>query len=180
MGTEDAVVTHLATTSGQDVLKEAVEEIESRKGEMAGLLGAVIPVAECDQSIAEALQPVVGDGDAEDIAAEVIEDLFAGAGMLAMHDPGFVPELGRDLREKAVFVESGPHFGGKDLGERTNGNQKFGIAGLSPVQAIGGKAARGDQQMNMGVVEHSSSPGMQYGQGAKPCAEEARVVGKLL
>ena len=67
-------------------------EFTGRKRDAAGLLGLVIAVAETDLTVVDGFDPAVGDGDAEYIAAEIVEDLFTTARMLSVNDPFFLPE----------------------------------------------------------------------------------------
>ena len=46
---------------------------------MAGLPGAIIAVLETDLAVVDGLQTAVGDGDAEYVAAEIVEDLFTAS-----------------------------------------------------------------------------------------------------
>ncbi len=57
---------------------------------------------------------LIGDGDAEDVAAQVIERLAAGAGRLTMDHPVFVPDLGRRLRRQLGLLQCRAHFGTED------------------------------------------------------------------
>ena len=56
------------------------------------MLRAVVAVAETDHAVVDGFQPAVGDGDAEDVAAEIFKNLVAAAGMLGMNDPVFLPD----------------------------------------------------------------------------------------
>ena len=91
-GAPDSVVADFDHASRQDVLKETVKKLVSRKGDMPNLLRAIVTVAEADQAVVEGFQAAVDDGDAEDVAAQIVEDLFTAAGMLAVNDPVFLPE----------------------------------------------------------------------------------------
>ena len=44
------------------------------------MLAAVVPVSESHPALIEAFDPAVGDGDAKDIPAEVLQDLLSLAG----------------------------------------------------------------------------------------------------
>ncbi len=91
-GTPDSVVSDFDTAAWQNVLKEPSNEFTGRKRDAAGLLGLVIAVAETDLTVVDGFDPAVGDGDAEYIAAEIVEDLFTTARMLSVNDPFFLPE----------------------------------------------------------------------------------------
>src|SRR5437867_4490927 len=68
-GTEDAVVTNLGEAFGQDVLKEAVNELGGGKRDVTDLLSLVVAIAKTNDAIVERFQTAVGDGDTEDVAS---------------------------------------------------------------------------------------------------------------
>ena len=97
---------------------------------MANLLSAVIAVAEADHAVVDGFEPAVGDGDAEDIAAEVVEHLIAAAGMLGMNDPAFLPHGDGRSREQARLFKTGTEFRAEDDRQGTDrepGRRMFGI-----------------------------------------------------
>jgi len=55
-------------------------------------MGPVIAISEADNAVVEGFQAAVADGDAKDIAAEIIENFLTAAGMLAVNNPFFLPE----------------------------------------------------------------------------------------
>lgn len=74
------------------MLEESRDEFDSGQSDAANFLRAVIAVAETDRAVADGFKPVVGDGDSEDVASEVVEDLVAAPSMLGMNDPVFLPD----------------------------------------------------------------------------------------
>jgi len=88
---------HLGKTLGQDVLEEALEELGHRQGQMSDLLTLVVSIAEGHPTVRQRLQTRVAQGDAEDVAAQILEDFFSAPGVLGVNDPVLAPELGRDL-----------------------------------------------------------------------------------
>ena len=112
--TEDAVVAHLRAAARQDMLEEALKELDAGNDAVLNALSPIIAIAKPDLPVLDTFQPIVGDRDAEDVAAEVVENLFTGTGVLTMHDPGFVPEIGSDGVGKAGRLECGTHFGTED------------------------------------------------------------------
>ena len=76
---------------GKNVLKKASDEVDSRQGDAPHLLGAVIAVAEADHAIADGFQAAVGDGNAEDVTSQVVENLVTPPGVLGTNDPVFLP-----------------------------------------------------------------------------------------
>jgi hypothetical protein len=62
------------------------------KRDAAYLLGPVIAISEADHAVIEGFKAAVADGDAKDVAAEIIEYFFATAGVLAVNNPFFLPE----------------------------------------------------------------------------------------
>ena len=75
MGTEDAVVTHLRAAAREHVLEEAIEELHSGDRAVLNRLRPGVAVVEGHAPLVETLQPVVGQGDAENITAEILENV---------------------------------------------------------------------------------------------------------
>jgi hypothetical protein len=89
-GAEESRVTDLGETLGQDVSEEATDELLGREGGGLEIAGLVVAVVEAHGAVVgELIEAAVGDGDTEEIAAEVVEDLFAAASGFAVDDPGF-------------------------------------------------------------------------------------------
>jgi hypothetical protein len=70
-GAEEAVGTDLGEAAGEDVLNKAVEEGADGEGEAPRLVGAGVGVADGDAVVRQALEALVGEGDAIDVAGEV-------------------------------------------------------------------------------------------------------------
>lgn len=102
-GTPDSVVSDFDTAAWQDVLKEASNEFTGGKRDAAGLLSLVIAVAETDLTVVDGFDPAVGDGDAEDVAAEIVEDLVTASCRLTVNDPWFLPQRWRDSFKQSCF-----------------------------------------------------------------------------
>ena len=45
--------------------------------------------------------------------------------------------------------------------------------GVDPVRAIGGESPGGDEQMDVGMIEHGARPGVEHGQAADACADDS-------
>ena len=70
------------------MLKEASEKLDAGERDPANVLGPIVPRAESHVPVLDSFQTAVGDGDAEDVATQVVEDLRAAPRVLAVHDPG--------------------------------------------------------------------------------------------
>jgi hypothetical protein len=75
------------------VLEEALEKLDAGERHPAKVLGPIVPIAEGDLLVLDSFQTTVGDGDAEDVAAQIVEDLLAAPGVLAVDDPRLRPDL---------------------------------------------------------------------------------------
>ncbi len=76
------------------MLEEAFDKLRHRKPNPFDLLGPVVPITKGHLAGLETFQARMGDGDAEDIPAQIIEHLVAPTGVLGMHDPGLLPSPG--------------------------------------------------------------------------------------
>ena len=75
-GMVEAEVADADKASGQDMQEEAMDEFIGREGHVFELaLLAVVEVLERDLTALDVEDTVIGDGDAEDIASEVIEQV---------------------------------------------------------------------------------------------------------
>ena len=71
--------------------EESADELLSGQVDALDLLAAVVPVTESDLALVEAFDPAMGDGNAKHIASQIVQDLLALAGVLAMNDPVLLP-----------------------------------------------------------------------------------------
>src|ERR1700691_1577884 len=91
-GMPEAEVADLMQTLRQDVLEEAAHELLAGDTAHPPAVGFAMLVADGDRLIVEGDDAGIGDGDAEDIAGEIIEHgLLALAPGRAMDDPGLRP-----------------------------------------------------------------------------------------
>ena len=88
----DSVVADFNRASRQDVLEKTVEEFVSGKRNASNLLSAIVAVSETDVAVVERFQTAVADGDAEDVAAQIVQNLFTAARRLTVNDPFLLPE----------------------------------------------------------------------------------------
>ena len=65
--TPNPVIAHLGPAPRQHVLEEASEEFQSREGDAAHLLAAVVPIAEGDLAVLDPFDPTVADRDPENV-----------------------------------------------------------------------------------------------------------------
>lgn len=93
-GTEKAVVADLGGALGQDVLKKSVDKLGGGKPDVSDLLGLVVTVAESDDAFVKGLQAAVGNGDAENVAGQIVQHLVAASGVLGVNNPGRFPDRG--------------------------------------------------------------------------------------
>ena len=130
-GAPYSVVADFDTVWWQDVLKETLDKLERRKGDVADLLSFIVAVAETDLSVSERFQTAVGDGDAEDVAAQILQDFFTAASRLTVNDPFFLPEGWRQTAEQSRLVQAGTDFGAENHRQCLDGNQELGVFGIS-------------------------------------------------
>lgn len=88
----DSVVTHFDAAARQDMLEKTTDELHARQRHVTDLMSLVIAIAESNEASIDGFQTAVGDGDSEDVASEIVQDLFTAAGMLGVNDPVFLPE----------------------------------------------------------------------------------------
>ena len=116
---------------------------------MAGLPGAIIAVVETDLAVVDGLQTAVGDGDAEYVAAEIVDDLVTAPRMLTVNDPWFFPEGWRHDANQACLFQSRTEFRTEDHRQSPNGDKEVGVFGIDPSRAIGGKTSSRNEHVNV-------------------------------
>ena len=153
-----------AQAFGEDVLKEAGDEEEGGKSCRAEFTGFGVAVAEGDDAIVFVELAFGANGGAVDVARKVGQCLLAGAGGLAVDDPVFAPDGGRDLSEESGMIqegaaEPGPEAKAEDFDakeERRIGRSE-GRAGLR-------KAESRDNVVDMRMVNELATPGVEGAQ----------------
>jgi hypothetical protein len=91
-GAEESRVAHLGESLRQDVVEEAGDKFVCQERGGLELAGTVVAVAEAHRAVViETVEAAVGDGDAEEVAAEVVENFLIAPGGFAVDDPVFVP-----------------------------------------------------------------------------------------
>lgn len=177
---EDSVVTDFGGAAGKNVLEESPDEFDTGQSDAANFLRAVIAVAESDHAVVDGFKPAVGDGDPEDVASEIVEDLIAASGMLGMNDPVFLPHRYGRVREQSRPFQSRTEFRAEDDRQGTVGNQEFRVFGAHPGLTAGREAACGDQDVNVRVKQHGARPGVKDGQDTKAGAQKPGIGRHLL
>jgi len=74
------------------VLQESAEELYARQSDMTDLVGFVIAVVESNEAAVDGIQAAVGDRDAEDVAGEIVQNLFTGASVFTVNNQVFLPQ----------------------------------------------------------------------------------------
>ena len=177
---EDSVATDFGGTAWKHVLEEAADEFDSRQSDALHLLGAVIAVAEADHAIVDRFDAAVGDRNAEDIAAQVVENLVAAAGVLGMNDPFFLPDRYGRAGEQSRPFQSRAELRAKDHRQSADGDKKSWMFGLDPGLCIRREAAGSDQHVNMWVKQHGARPGVKDGKNTKARAQKLGIGRQLL
>ena len=157
------------------MLEEALEKLDAGERDPAQVLGPIVPIAEGDLAVLDAFQTAIGDGDAEDVAAEVVEHLLAAASVLAVDDPRLRPDVPRHLIEEAGVVEGGTDLGPEDLRQRVDRDKKVpGLRG-DPRGAIGGESSGGHEQMDVRMIPEVARPGVEDRETTEPSPHIPRI-----
>ena len=116
---------------GQDVLEEAAHELLPGDPAHPPSVGFALLVADGDGLIVEADDAGIGDGDAEDVAGEVVEHgLLALAPGRAVDDPGLGPGGVGQNQVGTLLLERGPELAAHELAKALAGTRKARRAGL--------------------------------------------------
>jgi hypothetical protein len=96
-GAQQAVGADFGEPLGKHVLEESGDEASRGERQAPGACAPRIGVAEGDLVVLEALDAMVGESDAVDVAGEIEGGLVAGADLVDVDVPGFRADLTRDL-----------------------------------------------------------------------------------
>jgi hypothetical protein len=118
-GTEDSVVADFHHAARKHVLKESAEEFDTRQGDALELLRAVVSIVEAHHAIGGRFDAAVGDGDAENVASQIVQNLVAAPGMLGADDPVFLPHRRGSFGEQPHLLQSCAEFGPDDTSDRS-------------------------------------------------------------
>src|SRR3954453_21617925 len=161
-GMPQAVIADLMKAGRQDVLEEAPDELVAGDGFPALAVGGAVLVAIGHGGVVDGQDAVVGDGDAEGVAGEIVERGLLSLGPWRdVNDPGDLPEMGRQVGVRAELGEGIAEAGAGKGGERGLREQKR-LAGGVPGGAVPrfregrlGQSAAGDEAVNVRVAEPS-------------------------
>ena len=162
------------------MLEKASDELDPRQRDASHLLGTVIAIAETDHAVVDGFQAAVGDGDSEDVASQVVENLVATSGVLRMNDPSFLPGRHWDAGKQSRLFQSRTDFGTEDDRQGLTGDKEAWVLQFDPGCPIGGEATSGDEHMDVRMEEHGTCPGVKDGESADAGAKMAGIVGEFL
>ena len=118
-GMPETVIADLVEAGRQDVLEEAPDELVAGHGLLALAVGGAVLVAIGYGLVVDGQDAVVGDGDAEGVAGEIVErGLLSLAPWRDVNDPGDLPDMGRQVGVRAEPGEGIAEAGAGKGGER--------------------------------------------------------------
>src|SRR6516162_4379696 len=127
-GMPQAVIADLVEAGRQDVLEEAPEELVAGHGLLALAVGGAVLAAIGYGLVVDGQDAVVGDGDAEGVAGEIVErGLLSLAPWRDVNDPGDLPDMGRQ-----VGVRAEPGEGIAEAGRARVASAVFGNRNVLP------------------------------------------------
>src|SRR5271163_2959004 len=118
-GVPQPVIADLVEAGRQDVLEEAPDELVAGHGFLALAVGSAVLVAIGHGLVVDGQDAVVGDGDAEGVAGEIVErGLLSLAPWRDVNDPGDLPDMGWQVDVRAQPGEGIAEAGAGKGGER--------------------------------------------------------------
>ena len=175
--TQESVGAYLGEAARQDVLEEPSDEGVHRQRFASGLTRARVGEAEGDAAEREALEAVVGEGHAVDVAREVARGVLAASDLLHMHGPGSLPDRGIDVAIEAGAMERVAQLHAEDRRKCVAGQEKAPVGRLHPRRPVRGEPARGDKQVRVGVVVEPARPSVEDRQDAGRAADPGPIGG---
>ena len=189
-------MTDAVEATWQDMEQEATDELVRRERHDAlplGTIAAVVLVAEGDASLVERQQAAVGDGDPVGIAREIGEHgLGAGERRLGIDYEALLPDRGEMAQEEAAvgetglraeerkssrlmeFEQPGEEQAAEERAQHPH-RQEEGRTRRYPAPPVERDAAARHDHVDMGMVCHRRSPGVEHGGDGDAGAEVLHV-----
>jgi hypothetical protein len=92
-GSEEAIVANFHEVMGQHMLQEAVDEFLGTQGTPFLCTGLGIAIAKCHPVIFQLEEPVVAQGNAENVGSQVLQSIQTAAHSFTMDHPLLLPDL---------------------------------------------------------------------------------------
>jgi hypothetical protein len=178
-GAEEAEISNLDETFGQNMLEETANELLSSDGANPGLACVGFGVAKCDLPMGQLEDTLVTDGHPKDVRSQILQGSHPIADRLTVNDPILLPGFRRYLGKQISLLQSITELGPKKDGQRFDMNQKI-FPGWQPTLTVITQTATRDQIMHMGMVIQVATPGMQDANHSDLTADKARVLSQLL
>jgi len=174
---EEAVVTDLDEAAGEDVLEEEGDEFLRWERPAPDRACAGVDVSEGDAVVLEALDAFVGEGDAVDVASQILGDGHAIASVLDLEGPATGEESPGDTVQETGSLQAVADLGPEDDGDGVSREEEVTMCGKVPSVAVLREPADGDEEMDVGVVIEVAGPGVEDGEDAGSSSNPVRVLG---
>src|SRR3989304_10168631 len=158
----ESVVPDLHETRGQNVLEKAPDELEDIESDFSTTIAALLTIGEGNVSIFDGHDSGIGNGHPEDVGGKVFQGCLAASYGLTVDVPGDLPGCRIDFVEQPLSCHFGLEFGSEYLGQGFDG-QVEGVSGWQPLFSVGGQSTSRDDEVQMGMILHLSSPGVEHG-----------------
>jgi hypothetical protein len=159
--TPQTIVADFVEALGQHMLEKAADELIGGEGHgpPAPVLGVL--VAKAHLAFRDGEETMVGQGDAVDIPAQVLQDLLSPLHRrLAIDHPAFGPDRFWQRQVGAFLTHQIEKQAAKELGEGVDRHQVGGTGG-PPLGSVGGDPPGGDETVHMGMIDKGASPGVE-------------------
>ena len=160
-GAEETIVTDLDEAFGQDMLQKPVQELFCVQGTTffcASLSGAV---AKRDAVIFQLQDPVVANGNPENVRSQILQRIQARADRLTVHNPLLLPNVRRNTGITIRVTQRLTEFAAEHLGERSHWQEEI-VSCRSPALPIRAQATARDEIMHVRMVSQVAAPGVQH------------------
>src|SRR6266508_6266360 len=125
-GTKQTEVTDFAVAWRQYVLEEATNELLDSHRAVLHLISGGLFVGESDVAVFQLAQPVVTEGDAEDIRSKILEGLLATTDWCGVDYPALRQTCGSTCANSSVLFNSSRNLARKILERALTGTRKSG------------------------------------------------------
>ena len=110
--------------AGEQMIQETADELDGCQADLTRLPGFFVAETEGNHAVLTSQDAAVGEGDAEDVASQILQGTSAIADGLAVHDPRLLPDFGGDEIEQTGLVDGSAELGAEDHRQGLNGQEE--------------------------------------------------------
>lgn len=172
---------HASKAAGQNVLKKTAHELEGLEFDGSPLAGLTVAIGPEEVAVGSDFDSSIAGGGFEDVTRQVAEGVFSGTSMLSADIPRLIPNAIRDhgVEIRVGLEETLSEESAKAGAEGLVMEKEF-SASSDPGASVEAEPAGRDQIVDVGMINESARPGMEYAKHAQLGSESAGICRQIL